>query len=711
MNLKNLPLSTLLAMMLVMALLVTPSLAQEPDEEREELESASYEFTEDMTARNIGALAAPAAEVLPIQGQLTDSAGTPITGNRSVTFSVYEVATGGTAKCSSTQTVTITEGFFSTEITGCDTGDIRGFQMYMGIKVGSDAEMTPRQPLRAVPYAYSLLPGADLQGNNAGSSMLFVVNFSSEKDTSAVRALTNATGGRTYAVYGRNLSTGGRAVYGITEALTGTTYGMYGVSQSDEGQGVRGWAENSTGNTVGVFGRSSSNQGTGVHGVATSVEGTTYGVYGESRSDNGYGIYGYASAKNPLDTTYGVYGRSEGPTGYGVYGIGLDVGTAGLVTATTTGQTTGLYGLSASDEGRGVYGVATAISGTTYGVYGQTTALTGTTYGLYGHNSSQNGYGSFGYVSALTGTTYGTYGQSDADNGYGVYGHTTALTGTTYGTYGQSDANNGYGVYGHTTALTGTTYGTYGQSDADNGYGVYGHTTALTGTTYGVYGESQSTQGAGVQGSHLGAGVGVMAHSNSGNPIEAYGSVATNTVFKVSNDGDVYADGSYHCGGSITETTTTITGTTVVTSIIRSGLNPCLQDQSEADFAEMLPTSQNALEAGDVLVINMDGELAKSDTAFQPTVVGVYSTKPSYLGNSRNWGQDGYAPLALVGIVPVKVSTENGTIQPGDLLVASDTPGHAMRAGDNSANGTVIGKALMGFEDGTGFIRMLVMLQ
>ena len=115
-------------MMLVMAIVVTPILAQEPDEE--ELESATYEFTEDMTARNIGALSDPATEILPVQGQLTDGAGNPITGDRSVTFSVYESATGGTAKCSSTQTVTITEGFFSTEITGCDTGDIRGFQMF-----------------------------------------------------------------------------------------------------------------------------------------------------------------------------------------------------------------------------------------------------------------------------------------------------------------------------------------------------------------------------------------------------------------------------------------------------------------------------------------------------------------------------------------------------------------------------------------------------
>jgi hypothetical protein len=365
------------------------------------------------------------------------------------------------------------------------------------------------------------------------------------------------------------------------------------------------------------------------------------------------------------------------------------------------------------------------MSGTTYGLYGKSDIITGTAYGVYGEVMADNSYAIYGNNTASTGSTYGVYGKSDSDNGYGVYGHTTAMSGTTYGlygksdtitgtaygVYGKSDSDNGYGVYGHTAIVSGTTYGVYGKSDSNNGYGVYGYTTAMTGTADGVYGKSEANQGAGVRGSHASNGVGVIAQSESGNPIEAYGSVATDTIFRVSNDGSVYSGGSYHCGGTITETVTTISETVVITSVARTELGPCLQDQGEADFAEMLPMNNDVLEPGDVLIINLDGELAKSDTAYQSTVVGVYSTKPSYLGNSQRWGEDGYAPLALVGIVQVKVSTENGAIQPGDLLVASDTPGHAMRAGVDSPNGTVIGKALMGLNDGKGMIRMLVMLQ
>ena len=63
------------------------------------------------------------------------------------------------------------------------------------------------------------------------------------------------------------------------------------------------------------------------------------------------------------------------------------------------------------------------------------------------------------------------------------------------------------------------------------------------------------------------------------------------------------------------------------------------------------------------------------------------------------------------GRVPVKSSAENGTIAPGDLLVASATPGHAMRAPANPAPGTVIGKALGTLAHGTGVMEMLVMLR
>jgi hypothetical protein len=67
-------------------------------------------------------------------------------------------------------------------------------------------------------------------------------------------------------------------------------------------------------------------------------------------------------------------------------------------------------------------------------------------------------------------------------------------------------------------------------------------------------------------------------------------------------------------------------------------------------------------------------------------------------------------PMAVVGIVPCKVSAENGPVHPGDLLVTSGTPGHAMRD-EAPAVGTVLGKALEALDSGTGTIRVLVTLQ
>jgi hypothetical protein len=122
------------------------------------------------------------------------------------------------------------------------------------------------------------------------------------------------------------------------------------------------------------------------------------------------------------------------------------------------------------------------------------------------------------------------------------------------------------------------------------------------------------------------------------------------------------------------------------------------------------------LEPGDVLVIGPDGQMIRSTEVQQATVVGVYSTDPGFvagkkLNESGNPLEPGQIPLAVVGRVPVKASAENGSIQPGDLLVTSDTPGHAMKANVDPSVGTVIGKALETLEEGTDVIQMLVMLQ
>jgi hypothetical protein len=140
-----------------------------------------------------------------------------------------------------------------------------------------------------------------------------------------------------------------------------------------------------------------------------------------------------------------------------------------------------------------------------------------------------------------------------------------------------------------------------------------------------------------------------------------------------------------------------------------------------SDFAEALPVAGDpaSYEPGDVLVISLDrpGAMEKCSRPYDGLVVGVYSTRPGFLGADKGGATEvvaGEVPVAVLGIVPVKVTDENGPIQPGDLLTTSSTPGHAMRCeGLERCFGRTLGKALEGLPAGqhSGVIQMLVSLQ
>ncbi|HEY2116556.1 MAG TPA: hypothetical protein VGJ51_15770, partial [Candidatus Angelobacter sp.] len=69
-------------------------------------------------------------------------------------------------------------------------------------------------------------------------------------------------------------------------------------------------------------------------------------------------------------------------------------------------------------------------------------------------------------------------------------------------------------------------------------------------------------------------------------------------------------------------------------------------------------------------------------------------------------------PLSVVGIVPCKVTAENGAIQAGDLLVTSSKPGFAMKGTNRKKMmGAVLGKAMQPLPKGDGVIQVLVTLQ
>ena len=135
------------------------------------------------------------------------------------------------------------------------------------------------------------------------------------------------------------------------------------------------------------------------------------------------------------------------------------------------------------------------------------------------------------------------------------------------------------------------------------------------------------------------------------------------------------------------------------------------------DYAEAVNAkgSRKTYEPGDVLVIGdgPDGEVEKSAEPYSTMVAGIFATKPGVIGRRQSLLKESEEiPMAMIGIVPTKVTAENGSIHRGDLLVTSSIMGYAMKGTDRSRLvGAVIGKAMGPLESGTGVIEVLVTLQ
>ena len=128
-----------------------------------------------------------------------------------------------------------------------------------------------------------------------------------------------------------------------------------------------------------------------------------------------------------------------------------------------------------------------------------------------------------------------------------------------------------------------------------------------------------------------------------------------------------------------------------------------------ADIAEWVAIS-GGTSSGDVLELDplQRGVYRRSRSACSALVAGVVSTAPG-LALGASGPRDSQALLALTGIVPVKVTGEGGPIMPGDLLVSSSVPGHAMRwSGPGPCPCALVGKALQPMTDERGVILVLL---
>ncbi|MDQ3075970.1 MAG: hypothetical protein M3Q34_02485 [bacterium] len=198
------------------------------------------------------------------------------------------------------------------------------------------------------------------------------------------------------------------------------------------------------------------------------------------------------------------------------------------------------------------------------------------------------------------------------------------------------------------------------------------------------------------------------------------------SVFKVTSTGVT----STGLGGtaSTNAVCSSLANATAPTASVAYELRDC-NAAPAADYAEMYPVEEgigfgDIVAVGTEMVITYDvtdgnidwnkvkgmiTKLKKSDTPYQNNVIGIVSDN---YGDFSSTGhnikeEDNPMPVALNGRVPVKMSLNSLSINPGDYITTADEPGKAIKA---TKAGFVIGKALESWtpEGGKGELMVYV---
>ncbi|MBI4210019.1 MAG: hypothetical protein HY544_00740 [Candidatus Diapherotrites archaeon] len=137
-----------------------------------------------------------------------------------------------------------------------------------------------------------------------------------------------------------------------------------------------------------------------------------------------------------------------------------------------------------------------------------------------------------------------------------------------------------------------------------------------------------------------------------------------------------------------------------------------------ADYAEWTRVvgSPAEYEPGDLVVMAEDRKAGKATKDTAQKILGAVTLKPGVVGVSYDIGMDvtetianyNYLELekmynakmiALIGYTPLKVSTENGPIKPGDPITVASTPGVGMKANPGQP---IVGYAFESFDPDNG---------
>jgi hypothetical protein len=331
-------------------------------------------------------LAQSTPTTMTVQGRLTDGNGTALNGTFDICIRFWSASAAGTKLFGRQYTsVGVNNGVYTIVIgesasAADDTGDgipaytalsdLMGSNpanLWMGIKVSTDSEMTPRSRISSIVNSLRvgdatnfLVPQATgtsgyIAGNvGIGVSPSYKLHVAST--TAGDRVVYASFSGAAvagYAGYFSNTATGNSDEYGVyavaSGAGLGSRYGFYGSAAGAEanigvygmgawsGAGTSGTGVRGDGADFGVYGTASRATATGVYGAGY------YGVYGDTSLNNGYGGY-FRSTSAGAGSIYGVNGLCSGAS------TGTKYGVRGEASGSTAGTSYGVYG-TASGSG------------------------------------------------------------------------------------------------------------------------------------------------------------------------------------------------------------------------------------------------------------------------------------------------------------------------------------------------------------------------
>jgi hypothetical protein len=288
-------------------------------------------------------LYAAAPTAVNFQGRLTNAGGTSVPdASYSVVFTIYDAASGGISKWTETQSVTTSGGLFAVLLgTVSPVSDtvFNSATRYLGVKVGTDPELTPRTRLVSVPFSERV---STVDGSTGGS-----ISGNINLDVSTATTGNILKGGGPFlhnfgtenlfvGSYAGNLTMSGTQNVGVgADALSRVTSGSYNTVS-----GVHSLSTNTTGSNNSAYGFDAlySNV-TGNYNTAVGL-GALYNSYaGQNNTACGQGsLQNNSNGSN--NTGCGQYALSTNSTGSNNTAVGwqADVSSGNLTNATAIGN-------------------------------------------------------------------------------------------------------------------------------------------------------------------------------------------------------------------------------------------------------------------------------------------------------------------------------------------------------------------------------------